>query len=86
MHRPVLVAQSSFIEGSHMTKNTASGPLQSINVFPRQSNHFISLLLIIKLFSLRIRFTGLAYKKLSTFIELALEAKHLKVFGVNLKY
>jgi hypothetical protein len=25
MHRPVLVAHSSFIEGSHMTKNTASG-------------------------------------------------------------
>jgi hypothetical protein len=25
MHRPVKVAHSLFIEGSHMTKNTASG-------------------------------------------------------------
>jgi hypothetical protein len=25
MHRPALVAHSSFIEGSHTTKNTASG-------------------------------------------------------------
>jgi hypothetical protein len=30
MHRPVEVAHSSFIEGSHMTKNTASGIIASL--------------------------------------------------------
>jgi hypothetical protein len=28
MHRPVYVAHNSFIEGSHTTKNTASGLLK----------------------------------------------------------
>jgi len=30
MHRPVKVAHSSFIEGSHMTKNTAFGHVVSV--------------------------------------------------------
>ncbi len=31
MHRPVKVPHSSFLEGSHMTENTASGLFQKWN-------------------------------------------------------
>jgi hypothetical protein len=32
MHRPVKVTHSSFIEGSHTTKNTASGLAESTQI------------------------------------------------------
>jgi hypothetical protein len=35
MHRPVLVAHSSFIEGSHTTKNTASGVFVTSSISPK---------------------------------------------------
>ncbi len=38
MHRPVQVAHSSFIEGSHMTKNKASG-ITTIGIVYRDSGN-----------------------------------------------
>jgi hypothetical protein len=64
MHRPVKVAHSSFIEGSHMTKNTASA---SCAEFTREKvlKHFALGDLILKNMKAVVMFVLALTKKLS---------------------